>query len=216
VDPAAALGVAVTRVTDLPWTLALLVIAITTVGATSASAERYAVIVTGASGSPEYAERFDIWRTAFVSLLRTGFDYGDDRLFELAERQAPGVREATAQQVRAVLGHVRQRVSEGDTVLILLMGHGTIFEGDDAKFNLVGPDLTLDEWASLVSPIPARVVFVNGTAGSFPFLRKLAGRDRVIVTATDTVAQRFVTIFPEFFVSAFHDGAADLNKDTRV
>jgi hypothetical protein len=51
---------------------------------------------------------------------------------------------------------------------------------------------------------------------SFPFLERLAGPRRVIITATDSPAQRFQTVFPEFFIKAFVDDAADLDKNGRV
>jgi hypothetical protein len=38
----------------------------------------------------------------------------------------------------------------------------------------------------------------------------------VIISATNTAAQRFHTIFPEQFVTAFKDPEADLDKDGRV
>jgi hypothetical protein len=38
----------------------------------------------------------------------------------------------------------------------------------------------------------------------------------VVLTATDAAAQQFETVFPEFFVKAFDDPAADLDKNNRV
>jgi len=99
---------------------------------------------------------------------------------------------------------------------VFLIGHGTTSDGEDAKFNLVGPDLSATEWADLIKPIAARVVFINTSSASFPFLRKLAARGRVVVTATDSSAQQFETVFPEFFLKAFEDGGADLDKSGRV
>ena len=107
-------------------------------------------------------------------------------------------------------------MTKDDQLLVLLIGHGTSLDGDEAKFNLVGPDLSATEWADLLKPIAGRVVFVNTTGASFPFLRKLAGRNRVVLTATDAAAQQFETVFPEFFVKAFDDPAADLDKNNRV
>ncbi len=40
-------------------------------------------------------------------------------------------------------------------------------------------------------------MFVDTTAGSFPFLRKLAAPRRVVITATDAAAQQFERVFPE-------------------
>jgi hypothetical protein len=38
----------------------------------------------------------------------------------------------------------------------------------------------------------------------------------VILTATDSSAQQFETVFPEFFVEAFAESAADVDKNGRV
>jgi len=118
--------------------------------------------------------------------------------------------------VQKRLGELRRRMTKDDQLLVLLVGHGTSLDGDEAKFNLVGPDLSATEWADLLKPIPGRLVFVNTTGASFPFLRKLAGRNRVVLTATDAAAQQFETVFPEYFVKAFDDPAADLDKNNRV
>src|SRR5207247_1093129 len=80
----------------------------------------------------------------------------------------------------------------------------------------VGPDLRASDWAELVKPIAAKVVFIDTTGASFGFLRKIAGPARVVLTATDSAAQQFETVFPEFFVKAFDDPAADADKNGRV
>jgi hypothetical protein len=95
-------------------------------------------------------------------------------------------------------------VSTDDLVVVLLIGHGSVDEGE-SKFNLVGPDLSASEWAGLLKPLKARLVFVDTTGGSFPFLRRLAGPGRIVITATDSDAQQFETVFPEFFVRSFDE-----------
>ena len=74
----------------------------------------------------------------------------------------------------------------------------------------------MDEWAALVKPIPGRVVFINASSGSFPFLAKLAGRGRIVLTAGDNAAQQFETVLPQFFIKAFDDDEADLDKNGKV
>jgi hypothetical protein len=182
----------------------------------ASGAERYALVVTGAPGAPEYAEKFRAWRSAFVSLLRDTYGYPPDRVVVLAAEEGDGYGRATRENVRAALGSLRQRAGKGDVVVVLLMGHGTGVDTDDAKFNLVGPDLSAAEWAALVKPIAARVVFINTTGGSFPFLQALAGPERIVLTATDSPAQQFDTVFPELFVNAFQDQGADTDKNGRV
>jgi hypothetical protein len=178
--------------------------------------DRYALIISGASGGPRYAQRYQALRKSLVATLRQKFGYADDHLILLAEAPEAGVRSATRDNVRAALGELRQRVAKDDVVLVFLVGHGTTLDSDDGKFNLVGPDLTGDQWAALIKPIAGRMVFVNTTGGSFPFLHRIAGPGRVVVTSTNSAAQQFDTVFPEFFVKAFDDPSADLDKNGKV
>jgi len=178
--------------------------------------ERYAVIVTGASGGDAYAQKYAKWRASFVDTLREKFHYDSERLVVLAETAVDGAQVANRDNVRAVLADMRKRMTKDDQLLVLLIGHGTTVDGEEAKFNLVGPDLSASEWGDLLRPIPGRLVFVNTTGASFPFLRKLARKGHVVLTATDTAAQQFETVFPEYFIRAFDDPAADLDRNNRV
>jgi hypothetical protein len=182
----------------------------------ASAGERYALIVTGASGGDVYAQKYTKWRTAFVETLRGKFHYDPQRVVVLAETAGDGVQKATRENVRTALADLRKRMTKDDQLLVLLIGHGTSLDGDEAKFNLVGPDLTAAEWHELLRPIPGRLVFVNTTSASFPFLRRLAGKGHVVLTATDAAAQQFETVFPEFFIKAFDDQAADLDRNSRV
>jgi hypothetical protein len=189
----------------------------------AAAGERFAVVVTGASGGEAYAQKYAKWRASFVETLRGKFHYEPQRLIVLADSAprpglAPedGVKPATRENVRAALTDLRKRMTKDDQLLVLLIGHGTSLDGDEAKFNLVGPDLSASEWSELLRPLPGRLVFVNTTGASFPFLRKLAAKGHVVLTATDTAAQQFETVFPEFFIKAFEDPAADLDRNNRV
>ena len=180
-----------------------------------AAADRYALVVTGASGGMPYSKKYDAWRDAFVGMLETKFGYPRDHLVVLAEEAPPPVRRATREEVRSSFQDLAMRVSKDDVLLVLLIGHGT--SGDEgARFNLVGPDLTAAEWAALVKPIAGRVVFVNASSGSFEFLETLAGRGRIVLTAADSAAQNYETIFPQFFIEAFTSDEADLDRDGRV
>lgn len=184
--------------------------------ASAAAGDRYALVVTGASGGDAYARKYATWRVSFVDTLRTTFHYEPRRLIVLADTESAGVQTATREHVRRALADLRKRMTKDDQLLVLLIGHGTSLDGDEAKFNLVGPDLSASEWSDLLRPLPGRLVFVNTTGASFPFLRKLAGKGRVVLTATDAAAQQFETVFPEWFIKAFSDPAADLDRNKRV
>ena len=177
--------------------------------------DQYTLIVTGASGGATFKEDHDRWRAALVTALRNRPVFDDDHLIVLAETPGPGIGRASREGVRQAAAQLAGRMGEDAVLYVVLVGHGS-FDGIDAKFNLVGPDLEAAEWDALLSRLPGRLVFVNTTSASFPFLERLAGRGRTIVTATESAVQRYDTVFPEFFVEAFVKSAADRDKDGRV
>lgn len=176
--------------------------------------QRFALIVSGATGGDEYGAQYASWTDSLSRTLsgRLGFD--PSHVTVLSESETP-TEAATAQNVRKAIASVREKMRREDLLFVLLIGHGT-FDGVDAKFNLVGPDLESSEWATLLAALPGRVVVVNSTAGSFPFIERLSGPRRTVITATDSVAQRFDTVFPEYFIKAFDDESADLDKNGRI
>jgi hypothetical protein len=175
------------------------------------------LVVSGAAGSDEYAGRQKKWRETLVAQLTTRFGVPASRVTVLAEQAADGLQAATAVNLRQAMGTLTAAQRADDTLLIVLFGHGT-FDGVDAKFNLVGPDLTASEWREALQGLPGRVVFVQTASASFPFLAALAGPNRVVVTATDSPQQKYDTVFGEHFVAAFTPEApeADLDKDGRI
>ena len=194
---------------------AAVIVATLAVSAGAAAGERYAIVVTGAAGGETYARKYADIRTRFAATLRETFAYTPDHVFVLGEQETQGMQKATRENVQRLLADLRKRLTKDDQLLVFLVGHGTT-DSEEAKFNLIGPDLSASEWAELLNPIPGRIVFVNTSGASFPFLRKLARRGHVVLTATDSVAQQFETVFPEFFVKAFEDEAADADKSGRV
>src|SRR5205823_6600847 len=107
---------------------------------------------------------------AFVETLRDKFAYPDDHIVALAEQETPALVRSTRANVQHVLADFRRRLTKDDQLIILLIGHGTSVDGpngEDAKFNLVGPDLRASEWDELLRPIAARIVFVDTTGASF-------------------------------------------------
>jgi hypothetical protein len=81
----------------------------------------------------------------------------------------------------------------------------------------MGPDLTAADYARLLAKFPSqRVVFVNTSSASGAFLKPLAGPGRIIVTATKTGGERNETDFPEYFVAAYSDPAADRDRNGHV
>jgi hypothetical protein len=194
---------------------AFLVSLLALLAAPVSAAEKYALVITGATGGDEYARQFETWRVMFLSTLRETWAYPDDHIVMLAEQTSRNVGQATQENVRRAIAGLKQRMTKDDQLLVLLIGHGS-GEGEAAAFNLVGPDLRVAEWADLLKGLPGRLVFVDTTGASFAFLHALAGRERIVLTAADSAAQQFETVFPEFFVKAFGDQAADADKNGRI
>ncbi len=182
--------------------------------APSEAQQRHALIVTGATGGSLYAVQYREWSETLVRTLIDRLDFDPARVVSLSETDPPD-RVSTAANVRTHLASLRRTVARDDLLLIVLIGHGT-FDGVDAKFNLVGPDLESAEWATLLRGLRARLVVVNTAAASFPFLERLAGRRRIVISATDSVAQRFDTVFPGHFIGALSDDSADIDKNGRI
>jgi hypothetical protein len=176
--------------------------------------QRYALIISGASGGDEYAAQYAAWTDTLQQTLVQRMRFETARVTVLSETDQPQAS-STAENVRKAIGAVRQQMRREDLLFVFLAGHGT-FDGVDAKFNLVGPDLESAEWGALLKPLPGHVVVVNSTAGSFPFIERLSGPRRIVITATDSVAQRFDTVFADYFVKAFDDQSADLDKNERI
>jgi len=182
--------------------------------APAAAQQRFALIVSGATGGSEYAAQYAAWTGGFTRTLTGQMKFDPARITVLSETDDAAAA-ATAANVRKAIAAVRARMTKDDLLLVFLAGHGTA-DGEATKFNLVGPDMELSEWAALLQPLPGHVAIVNTTAGSFPFIERLSGQRRIVIAATDSVAQRFDTVFPEYFIRAFENESADLDKNGRV
>ena len=184
--------------------------------ASPASAEdRYALVITGAPGGDAFVATYAKWADDLTSVFRDHLAFTPTHVTVLTGTSDVPSEQSTQQNVRAAVASLRQRVRRDDLVVIVLVGHGSV-DGASAKFNLVGPDLTSTEWGEMLRDLPGRVVVMNTTGGSYPFLRDLAARGRIVITATESAAQRYDTVFPERLIAALKDPAADLDKNGRV
>lgn len=181
----------------------------------SSAQERYALVVSGASGSPELRDQMVKWRDDLRRVLLDKLKLSSDRVLVLSERADDVKRSASRDNVQAAFQQYKTLMKPADVLLVVLIGHGT-FDGTDAKFNLVGPDMEAADWKRLMDGMPGRVVFVNTASASFPFVERLAGPNRIVISATDTEAQKYQTVFASLFPKAFEDEASDLDKDGRV
>jgi hypothetical protein len=190
-------------------------IALICVRPAAAQGARYAVIVQGASGDPQYATQHRAWVDSLASVLRDKLGFDADHILLLTEEPKANEQKSTAEVVKATMARLAKATKADDLVFVMLIGHGS-GDGPAAKFNLVGPDLTAAEWAALFDPIPARLAIVDSTSSSFAYLAGLSGKNRIVITATGSFAQRYHTVFPDAFIAALTAPDADADKNGRI
>jgi len=172
--------------------------------------QTHLLVITGVPGDEEHAKQFAKWAATFVEAAKKKDAVADANITVLADRAA------TKDGVEKAFAELSARIKPSDAVVVLLIGHGS-FNGTQAAFNLPGPDLTATDWARLLGRLPSqRVAFVNTSSASGAFLPTVAAPGRVVITATKTGGERNETAFPEFFVAAFADPAADRDRNGHV
>ncbi len=177
--------------------------------------DSWALIITGASGGQKYAEQLASWRTDLQNALVGRYGFAQARVRVLVDETSKTGEQATAKAVRQAISEVRRQIGRDDLFLVILLGHGT-YDGEIAKFNLVGPDLAAADWSGLFDGMPGRLVVINTTESSFPFLAAFSARGRVVITATDSSEQRYATVFPDYLVRALREASTDLDKNGRT
>ncbi len=178
---------------------------------------KFAIIISGASGEEAFAKQFADWTLRLRSVLTERLGFGDARLRVLAEKPAQGVTAiSTGEEVRRAFEDLSRAAGPESTVFIFLIGHGT-FDGKQAKFNLVGPDMAAADYSKLISLLPARrVVILNMASASGEFIKPLTGQGRIIISATRSGQEQNATRFAEHFITALTNQEADADQNGRI
>ena len=168
---------------------------------------KFAVIINGAGGEPVYAKQFEEWTGQLSSVLSERFGFDSKQIKVLAEKQA------TAEEVKRTFAALKSQLDANNILFVFLIGHGS-FDGKESKFNLVGPDLSASEYNALLSSLPARrVVVFNMASASGEFVKSLAAKGRIIITATRNGQETNATRFAGFFIAALNAPDADTDQD---
>ena len=94
---------------------------------------------------------------------------------------------------------------------LVLIGHGT-FDGQTAKFNLRGPDLSADDLAEWLKPLNRPLAVIDcSSERSVP--ERAVGPKRVVITATKSGFEQNYARFGDYLAAAIVDPQADLDKD---
>ena len=138
----------------------LCVMATLLVAARATAQQTHILVVTGVPGDAEHAEKFDRWAKTFLEAAKKKDAVPDSNITYLADKQA------TKPAVERALVDLAAKAKPSDTVLVLLIGHGS-FDGSVAAFNLPGPDLTAADYGHLLAKFGnTQVVFVNTASSS--------------------------------------------------
>jgi hypothetical protein len=178
---------------------------------------KYALIIQGASGDAAYAKQFEKWSSELYAALTGTFGFSGDRLKVLVEKPVdPTTASATADEVRRAFTRLRSELNANNVLFLFLIGHGS-YDGREAKFNLVGPDLSASEYNNLLSALPTRrIIIFNMSSASGEFIKPLSAKGRIVITATRNGQEQNATRFAEFFIAALTAMDGDADQDGHV
>jgi hypothetical protein len=170
--------------------------------------DTFYVTIAGLGGEPDYVQRF----TANAKDL--------DKIFKASGPNAHVYTltgdQATKTRLADTLSTVARATKPEDDFVLILIGHGS-FDGYEYKFNLVGPDITAGELASLCDRIPAkRQLIVDTTSASGGAVAALERPGRAVVAATKSGTEKNATVFARYWVEALQDPAVDVDKSDSI
>jgi hypothetical protein len=176
---------------------------------TTVLADSSALILRGVAGDEEHAQKFTKWSDETRKALVDKFGFSADRVTVLADKM-------TAQaEIKKAFATLKSQLKPLDTLFVFFIGHGS-GEGD-YKFNIFGPDFTAADYNMLLSSLSVgRIVIVNGTNSSGAAMEAMAGKNRVIITATRSGQEGNDTVFYEYFLEALQKPEADEDKDQKI
>ena len=182
----------------------------------AADRNKYALIINGASGEPAYAKQFAGWTTTLRATLVEKYGFAADRVKLLTEKPSDAtVAQATADEVKRVFAALRTELTADNLFFVFLIGHGSFDK--EAKFNLVGPDLSAAEYNALLSALPTRrIVIFDMTSASGEFIKPLSAKGRIVIAATRSGQETNATRFAEYFIAALSATDSDTDQDGHI
>ena len=179
----------------------------------------FLLILVGLSGDPEHGELFHKWGGELAeSAGKLGVPA--DHVAYLVDQSQEGDKnvtgKATVEEIGKTFDRFAKQATAEDEFYVVLIGHGS-WDGKTAKFNLPGPDISPADFNAQFKKLPTKkIVFVDTTSASGPFINELSAPGRTIITATRNGAENYSTLFGGYFVDALTGEEADADKNRRV
>ena len=168
---------------------------------------KFAVIVNGPGGEAEYTKQFTEWTTSLGSILSERYNFDPGKIKVLADKSA------TAEEVKRTFTSLKSELDVNNILFVFLIGHGS-YDGKEAKFNLVGPDLSASDYNQLLTALPTkRIIVFNMSSASGEFMKPLSAKGRIVVTATRNGQETNATRFTGFFIAALKATDGDTDQD---
>lgn len=185
-----------------------------------AAAQAQLLIISGLGGEQKYVDDFHRWGTTLVDAARGRLGLPAENVVFLSENPARDPSrvngESRREDVERAIREMAARAGADDRIMIVLFGHGSS-DARGSRVNLPGPDITAEEFATLITAFGDRpLAFVNTASASGDFADVLAGPNRTIITATRSGMERNETIFGGYFVDAFAQDGADADRNGRL
>lgn len=189
----------------------------------SPDATKYAVILAGPTVGDENKSTFRQWAFSLHDILARDFGYSSDTITLLYDQGSQDIQggervdgSCDRSGIERSLATLRTQVRTGDQITIFLIGHGSGSE-EEAKFNIVGPDITGIEFASILDQFDQQdIVIVNTTSASYGFSASLSSEGRVVISSTRSPSERYDPIFSRYFIEALDSRNGDRDKNNRV
>lgn len=173
------------------------------------SAESYFVIVEGLGGDPSYQERFSGYAEELEEVCKK--TAGEESLVYVLSGET-----AKRGAIEDLFKQLAGKIQKEDVISLFLIGHGT-WDGHTFKFNIPGPDITASQLQKLLDALPAdRQLVAVTTSSSGASIEQLKSDRRIVVAATRSGRERNAPIFPEYWVEALSDEAADADKNEAI
>lgn len=178
------------------------------------------VVIVGAAGDDVYQEVFHNWAIELIDAATNKLNLSPAQITYLGEHPGLAPQRIAArsnrENIEQTIARLAIETGPDDQIFFVLIGHGT-GAGEQSRFNIPGRDITALEYDGMLNLFATQEIgFVNTASASGDFVNVLSGLNRVIVTATRDGRQNNQTIFPRFFVQAFAQDVADLDKDERI
>ncbi|HBW84202.1 MAG TPA: hypothetical protein DEF79_09205 [Gammaproteobacteria bacterium] len=184
---------------------------------------KFAVIMTGPAVGDDNAERFRQWSLSLHDILARDYGYSSGNITLLYDdgdgnfiggERVDGA--CSREGIEVALERLAELVKTGDQITLYLIGHGS-GAAEEAKFNIVGPDMTGVEFSSLLDRFDQQdMVIINTTSASFGFSSSLSSEGRVVISSTRSSSERFDPVFSRYFIEALDERNGDRDKNNRV